>query len=86
MLVMVAVCISILLNYSNDLYSALQVAFEGAASGKVRVRDSGIHGFWVAIGIFAIIWVIYIARHGRSVPDAAIHHPVARLADTTIDE
>ncbi len=63
MLVMVAVRISILLSYySNDLYSSLQVAFEGAASGNPRVRDSGIHGFWVAIGIFAIISVIYIAR------------------------
>src|SRR5208283_4844313 len=37
MLVMVAVRISILLSYySNDLYSALQVAFQGAASGDLR--------------------------------------------------
>ena len=63
MLVMVAVRISILLSYySNDLYSALQVAFEGAASGNARVRDSGIHVFCVAIDIFAIISVIYIVR------------------------
>lgn len=63
MLVMVAVRISILLSYySNDLYSALQVAFQGAASGDLRVRDSGIHGFWVAIAIFAILAVIYVLR------------------------
>ena len=63
MLVMVAVRVSILLSYySNDLYSALQVAFQGAASGDVRVRDSGIHGFWVAIAIFAMLAVILVLR------------------------
>lgn len=63
MLVMVAVRINILLSYySNDLYTALQVAFEGAASGDMRVRNSGIHGFWVAIATFAVLAVIYITR------------------------
>lgn len=63
MLVMIAVRINILLSYySNDLYSALQVAFQGAASGDTRVRDSGIHGFWVAIATFGVLAIIYVAR------------------------
>ena len=33
---------------SNDLYSSLQVAFEGAGAGNEAVRDSGVHGFWTA--------------------------------------
>ena len=51
--VMLAVRINILLSYySNDLYSALQAAFQGAGAGNDAVRDSGIHGFWTAIRTF----------------------------------
>jgi putative ATP-binding cassette transporter len=39
--------------YNNDLYSALQVAFQGAGAHNAAQRSSGIQGFWVAIGIFA---------------------------------
>ena len=54
--VMVSVRLTVLFTYySNDLYSALQTAFQGAATGNDAVRDSGIHGFWVAIWTFCII-------------------------------
>lgn len=60
---MVAVRLDVLLSYySNDLYSSLQVAFEGAGAGNVAVRDSGVHGFWFAILTFALIAVVYITR------------------------
>jgi putative ATP-binding cassette transporter len=61
--VMMAVRISVLLSYySNDLYSALQTAFAGAGAGDEAVRDSGIHGFWLAIWKFCVIAAIQVAR------------------------
>jgi putative ATP-binding cassette transporter len=48
--------------YSNDLYSALQVAFQGAGAHNAALRSSGVHGFWIAIGIFCILATIHIAR------------------------
>ncbi|HEX2283211.1 MAG TPA: ABC transporter ATP-binding protein/permease [Mycobacterium sp.] len=51
----VAVRISVLLSYwSNDLYSALQVAFQNNASG--------IQGFWSAMVLFAVLATCYVAR------------------------
>src|SRR5271163_4577672 len=61
--VMMAVRINILLSYySNDLYSALQTAFQGAGAGNEAVRDSGIHGFWMAIWTFCIIAALHVMR------------------------
>jgi vitamin B12/bleomycin/antimicrobial peptide transport system ATP-binding/permease protein len=61
--VMMAVRISVLISYySNDLYSALQTAFQGAGAGNEAVRDSGIHGFWVAIWTFCVIATIQVIR------------------------
>ncbi len=60
---MLSVRISVLLSYyGNDLYSALQIAFQGAASGNAAARDSGVHGFWVSIGIFVILATIHVTR------------------------
>ncbi len=62
--VMISVRLDVLLSYySNDLYSSLQVAFEGAGAGNEAVRNSGIHGFWIAILTFALIASVYIGRH-----------------------
>ena len=61
--VMMAVRINILLSYySNDLYSALQTAFQGAGAGNAAVRDSGIHGFWTAIATFCVIATLHVMR------------------------
>ncbi|MGY4709281.1 ABC transporter ATP-binding protein/permease [Mycolicibacterium sp. CBM1] len=60
---MIAVRLDVLLSYySNDLYSSLQVAFEGAGAGNEAVRDSGVRGFWLAIVTFALIAGVYITR------------------------
>ncbi|HEY6574435.1 MAG TPA: SbmA/BacA-like family transporter, partial [Mycobacterium sp.] len=48
--------------YSNDLYSALQIAFQGAASGDPSIRDSGVSGFWMSIIIFCILATIHVGR------------------------
>ncbi len=61
--VILEVRIAVLLSYyNNDLFSALQVAFQGAGAHNAAQRSSGIHGFWVAIGIFCILAVIHIGR------------------------
>jgi putative ATP-binding cassette transporter len=61
--VILEVRIAVLLSYyNNDLYSALQVAFQGAGAHNAAQRNSGIHGFWVAIGIFCILAAIHIGR------------------------
>lgn len=61
--VMMAVRINVLLSYySNDLYSALQTAFQGAGAGNHAVRDSGIHGFWVAVWTFCVIAILHVIR------------------------
>ena len=58
-----SVRITVLLSYySNDLYSALQMAFQGAGSGDRASMNSGVHGFWVAIGIFAILATLHVSR------------------------
>ncbi len=61
--VMLEVRIAVLLSYyNNDLYSALQVAFQGAGAHNAAQRNSGVHGFWVAIAIFCMLAVIHVGR------------------------
>ena len=60
---LIAVRLEVLLSYfSNDLYSSLQTAFEGAGAGNTAVRDSGVRGFWTAIVTFALIAALYVSR------------------------
>ncbi len=62
-LTLITVRLNVLLSYQlNDLYSSLQVAFEGVGAGDSAVRDSGVRGFWAAIVTFGIIAAIYVAR------------------------
>ena len=50
--------INVLLSYyANDLFSALQLTFQPGAA-----RDTGIHGFWMTILVFAVLAVCYVAR------------------------
>jgi vitamin B12/bleomycin/antimicrobial peptide transport system ATP-binding/permease protein len=61
--VIVEVRLEVLLSfYNNDLFSALQVAFQGAGGHNAAQRGSGVHGFWVAIAIFCILAPMRIAR------------------------
>ncbi len=61
--VVLAVRLNVLFSYQgNDMYTALQKAFQGAASGNDVVKNSGVHGFWMSIGIFSIMAVIHVAR------------------------
>ncbi len=61
--VIVEVRLEVLLSfYNNDLFSALQVAFQGAGAHNAALRNSGVHGFWMAIVTFCILATIHIAR------------------------
>ena len=60
---LIAVRLNVLLSYYiNDLYSSLQVAFEGNAAGNEAVRESGVRGFWAAIITFGLIAGLYVGR------------------------
>ena len=62
-LTLITVRLTVLLSYqANDLYSSLQVAFEGRGAGNDAVRDSGVHGFWMAIITFGLIAALYVSR------------------------
>ncbi|SPM36714.1 ABC-type uncharacterized transport system, permease and ATPase components, partial [Mycobacterium rhizamassiliense] len=61
--VLTAVRLTVLLSYQgNDLYTAVQKAFQGTAADNPEVRNSGIHGFWMSIAIFVILATIYVVR------------------------
>lgn len=63
LLVLFSVRLNVLFSYqSNDLYTALQKAFEGIATGNAAIKESGIHGFWISLGIFILLAAIFIAR------------------------
>ena len=62
-LTLITVRLNVLLSYQlNDLNSSLQVAFEGSGAGNDAVRDSGVHGFWMAIITFGLIAALYVSR------------------------
>jgi putative ATP-binding cassette transporter len=53
-----SVRISVLLSYQvNDLFTALQVAFQGDASA-----NAGRQGFWSTMGVFAVLATCYVVR------------------------
>ena len=59
--VVTGVRLDVLISYfSNDLYSSLQKAFSGDP-GSVA-RNSGIHWFYLSLGIFSILAALWIAR------------------------
>jgi len=59
----VSVRVSVLISYyANDLFSALQVAFEGSGSSEASLKQTGVHGFWTSMGIFAILATVAAVR------------------------
>jgi putative ATP-binding cassette transporter len=59
----VSVRVSVLISYyANDLFSALQVAFEGSGSSEGELKRTGVQGFWMSMGIFAILATVAAVR------------------------
>jgi vitamin B12/bleomycin/antimicrobial peptide transport system ATP-binding/permease protein len=62
LLVVTSVRINVLFSYfSKDLYNALETAFTGSGAQNEIVKQSGMHGFWVALTIFCILAAAFIA-------------------------
>jgi vitamin B12/bleomycin/antimicrobial peptide transport system ATP-binding/permease protein len=62
--VVIAVRLNVLFSYqANDLYSSVQTAVQGAATGNHAVKRSGMHGFWISIAIFSLMAVLHVARY-----------------------
>jgi vitamin B12/bleomycin/antimicrobial peptide transport system ATP-binding/permease protein len=61
--VMMTVRVEVLLSYYvNDLYSSLQVAFQGGGERNNAARNSGVHGFWMAIATYCVIATVNVIR------------------------
>jgi putative ATP-binding cassette transporter len=61
--VLLSVRLTVLLSYQgNDLYTAVQKAVQGMAAGNDHVKNSGIHGFWMSIGIFVVLATLFVIR------------------------
>jgi vitamin B12/bleomycin/antimicrobial peptide transport system ATP-binding/permease protein len=60
----VSVRLTVLLSYyGNDVFTSLQVAFQGAAAGQDNIKHSGIGGFWMAMLIFAVLATVHVIRY-----------------------
>jgi putative ATP-binding cassette transporter len=58
-----SVRISVLLSYyGNDLFSSLQVAFEGNGPSEGALKSTGIAGFWESMRIFAVLATVATVR------------------------
>ncbi|AFM17507.1 ABC-type uncharacterized transport system, permease and ATPase component [Mycolicibacterium chubuense NBB4] len=61
--VIIAVRINVLLTYYvNDLFTALQITFQGGTTDAEATRASGIAGFWAAMLVFAVLAGCSIVR------------------------
>ena len=60
---MIGVRLTVLFSYQgNDMLTSMQVVAEGIAGGDDAVKESGKDGFWMSLGIFAILAVLNVAR------------------------
>jgi vitamin B12/bleomycin/antimicrobial peptide transport system ATP-binding/permease protein len=61
--VLLSVRLTVLLSYQgNDLYTGVQKAVQGIAADDANVKQSGVHGFWMSIGIFSVLATLYVIR------------------------
>ena len=61
--VLLSVRLVVLLSYQgNDLYTAVQKAVQGVAADDDAVKQSGVHGFWMSIGVFSVLAILYVFR------------------------
>lgn len=63
LLTVVSVRINVLLTYyANDLFTSVQIAFQGGTAEADAARATGISGFWASIAVFAVLAACYIVR------------------------
>ena len=63
LLVLLSVRLTVLLSFqSKDMFTSLQTAFEGAATGNEQIKHSGTHGFWMSLVHFSVLASLFIGR------------------------
>lgn len=63
LLTVVSVRINVLLTYYvNDLFTAVQVAFQGGSPERDQAKQTGIAGFWASMAVFAVLATCYVIR------------------------
>ncbi len=64
LIVMAGVRLDVLFSYqSNDMYTSVQTAVQGIAAGDEVVKNSGIEGFYMSLGvIFSLLATLHVAR------------------------
>ena len=63
LLVLLSVRLTVLLSFqSKDMFTSLQTAFEGAATGNEHIKHSGTHGFWMSLVHFSVLASLFIGR------------------------
>ena len=61
--VIIGVRLTVLFSFqSNDMLTSFQVVAAGIGGGDDAVKESGKDGFWLSIGVFSIMAVIYVGR------------------------
>lgn len=60
----IAVRISVLISYyTNDLFTALQMAFQGSGTDDDALKADGIAHFWDALLIYLVLALLFMARY-----------------------
>ena len=63
LLTVISVRINVLLTYYvNDLFTAVQVAFQGGSPERERAKETGISGFWASMAVFGVLATCYVVR------------------------
>src|SRR3978361_1586771 len=61
--VIIGVRLTVLFSYqSNDMLTSFQVIASGVGGNDDAIKQSGKRGFWLAVGVFSVMAVIYVAR------------------------
>lgn len=61
LLVILSVRLSVLFSFQgNDMMTSFQVIASGVGAGEDAVRESGKNGFWLSMGVFAVLAVINV--------------------------
>jgi putative ATP-binding cassette transporter len=61
--VIIGVRLTVLFSYqSNDMLTSFQVIASGVGGNDDAIKQSGKSGFWLSIGVFSVMAVIYVAR------------------------
>ena len=60
----IAVRLSVLISYyTNDLFTSLQMAFQGSGTGDGVLKADGVSHFWDALLVYVVLALLFMARY-----------------------